>query len=263
MALAASYYFAYQRVKSDIISDPELGAEIAQQFGFGDYIDARVEFGWTVTASRNADADSGTSFSGGMVYLIWLLEGVMVIGLAGAAPLVFAGAPYCEECDCWATKEKLGEIHHVDENAIKAAVAGAQWKGIIRPGGHPQSNSRARYTLYTCPSDSEPMYLSVELVKTVKKGRKQEDEQDEVLQYAKVGPKHIAHLRQSLTQGAVMPEGVRPPGPSGAPRPPRPQGAAAPKRPGPPRPPGAGPKPPAGPRKPGGPKLPQRRRPPQ
>jgi len=158
--LGFSYFWAYQRVKSDVMSDPELVKETGGQFGFGDYIDARVAYGWRVTGKHGG---TGTSWSGGFVYMIWLVEAVLVVGMAGAAPLVYASKPFCEECDCWAKKESIGEVHGVDNNRIQAAAAAGDWQGLVQPVGDPQSNRWIEYTVYTCPVDGHPMWLSVDL----------------------------------------------------------------------------------------------------
>jgi hypothetical protein len=249
VGLGFSYFWAYQAVKSDVMADPELREEAGGQFGFGDYVGARVSYGWRVTGRHGG---GGTSWSGGFVYMIWLVEAAIVIGMSAAAPLVFASKPFCEECDCWATEEKLGEVHGIDNNRIQAAVAGGDWQGLVQPIGDPQSNRWLEYTLYSCPAEGHAMWLSVDLKWETTKRKKDNDvDSEELVEYGLVDPQLVMLARQSVQRGprmaekhakarANLPRGKRTPKtpnqPGAAPqRAPRP--GAAPRKPGAPRPP--------------------------
>jgi hypothetical protein len=239
--LGFSYFWAYQSVKSDVMADPELAQNIGG-FSFGDYLEARVEYGWTVTSKRGTGR--GTSWSGGMVYVIWLIEALIVVGVASVAPLIAARRPFCEGCDCWATSNDLGEVHGIDVPRIKAAAAGGDWGGIAIPATDHNSPVRAGYTLYSCPDDGEPLHVSVELRWEEASGKKSETKKEEIIEYGVITPELLGAIQQSI---ASPPQAA----PPQRPRPPARPGTAAPR-------PNAGPRPQA---RPGAPARPPQRRP--
>lgn len=269
IGLGFSYFWAYQSVKSDVMSDPELVQETGGQFGFGDYLDARVEYGWHVEG--RGGRGPGKTWSGGIVYFIWFLEALIVIGMAGAAPLVYASKPFCEECDCWATEEEFGEVHGIDNNRIQAAAAAGDWTGLVQPIGDPQSNRWITYTVHTCPGDGHPTWLSVELSwESTKRKKDNEVDSETLIEYGLIDPELVELARQSVLNGprmaekyakarAALPQGKRTPATptrQGA-APKRAAGTAPQRAPGPQRPAVA-------PRKPGATRPPMpRRRPPQ
>lgn len=78
------------------------------------YIDSRVETGWSI----GRVGSDGSSFSGILVWLIWLIEAGILVAWPAWQGYDSAGAPYCEQTGAWADAETLiGAIPAMDELA--------------------------------------------------------------------------------------------------------------------------------------------------
>ncbi|MCB9893241.1 MAG: hypothetical protein H6839_02180 [Planctomycetes bacterium] len=203
LGLAASYYWAFQFVKADVEKDP-MFAEQGLTIGFTDYLDARVETGWQVTSGRGSGTgpgmseEKGLNFSGVMVYIVWLIEAAIVIGAAAVAPLGLVTRPYCEGCDGWARRTKLGTIGSVHGNQLSNAARAGDWQGIVRPAIDRSSQVRAEVTLYSCPAGNEPMYVTITLKWTEKNGRRKEAKSEDLLRYWVIEPAMVEELKRSI-----------------------------------------------------------------
>ncbi|MDJ0523643.1 MAG: hypothetical protein QNJ90_16355 [Planctomycetota bacterium] len=118
----------------------EAEVEAVRTMSLGDYIDTRVEMGWTVLRIE---------LTGIMVWLLWLIEAGI---LAGGAALIAAGgatAPFCEPCDLYTEQQKLGTIRALPPPSMRtAARQGIPGLLELEEGG---GNGRLVFTLQACP----------------------------------------------------------------------------------------------------------------
>jgi hypothetical protein len=145
---AAAHYFDYRSNTSHV----QVHVPIM------DYVRFRVGTGWTIGRSG-----SGTPLSGFMVYVIWLIEACMIVGLAA---LGGSGAtePYCEQCCSWA--ERTLAAFQVQAPTLEAAErirTGASLADLTSTAGWRAgpAHTRMTYSVRGCPGCEDFNVLTV------------------------------------------------------------------------------------------------------
>jgi len=115
--------------------------EAIRSMSLSDYLDARVDMGWTV---------GPIEFTGLMVWFMWLIEAGILCG--GAALIAAGGAtsPFCERCDTYTRAEKIGTIRSLTPAALRRAAQTGGIQGVLalEEGG---GNARLVLTMNACP----------------------------------------------------------------------------------------------------------------
>ncbi len=143
---------------------------------FGDYIEARVQAGWSI-GSRSANSRS-PDISGWGVYAVWGVEAVIVLGCAVYAAVEGVKKPFCEACERWVAKPVqfgLGDFEPAVVERLRSAENSADLVGelagikvvplaeaIAASGG-----DALRVEVFPCPACDQTNYLTVSL-KTVR-----------------------------------------------------------------------------------------------
>ncbi|RSK46147.1 hypothetical protein [Hymenobacter perfusus] len=137
--------------------------------------------------------------SGVFLYLIWLAEFLVIVGLAWMLPHTEAGVPFSELADEWAEKTTLPQrsIHFLDTAATKAALEAADWNHL-QPYQSEEATTLApfgRLHFYRAPSDPECCYLSLENVTIeLDKNGKSSEKTADVVEYLRVPPRVCTEL---------------------------------------------------------------------
>jgi len=166
-ALAASYYWDYRRALSQI-ADKEEGTTVDQlkeELPLGKYLELKKKMGWKMKR--------GGSVEGGMVTFLWVLEAVMVLGLAAFMGVGASMGTYCEKCKRWCESHAFavwGRTQGDAEPFIKSGDLGAL-AGI--EGGGTDRSVNLTFTLEACTGCRDTGFLTVEekRVSHDKKGR--------------------------------------------------------------------------------------------
>jgi hypothetical protein len=188
VALAGSYYWEYSRFISDVrdnvakekqieLTNDQVRAELP----FGKFIELKVDEGWTVSNHGSG----GAKMNGFMVYVIWTLEGLILLGIMYAMVWTAVSKPYCERCLQWSEPKKM-LLQGLSRAEADPLLAAGDLDGVIALPLPPEPNLSVALALTAdlCPKCSETGFLTVEekRVVAVKKGKPQEKSVDLVHQ---------------------------------------------------------------------------------
>lgn len=171
--VGVSHYVAYRTLITDIaekvagsqvISVDDAEDEVARVLTFGRYLDARVETGWSLgrhSRSFGGDEDPKGDISGVMVWIIWGIEGGVLLGVGA-----FVGAkrePFCEDCQRWMDEREVGARRGGPESlaAAKAANHVSELADLPPPAEDDPAMPRLVFSAHTCPRCQGPGYLTV------------------------------------------------------------------------------------------------------
>ncbi|MHC4083760.1 MAG: TFIIB-type zinc ribbon-containing protein [Planctomycetota bacterium] len=137
---------------------------------------------WGMLAKDGVWEIFGSTPRGGILYLLWIIEFVIIVGGAALIPLgKIATLPFCERCDSWVqNKEKYAPFEPVsDVDGLKAQLE----EGDFRPLGmlkriESESELFTSIDLISCPDCGDMHLLTINSVKVeIKKdGKRSEDE---------------------------------------------------------------------------------------
>jgi hypothetical protein len=120
---------------------------------FGEYL------GWR--AERKGLTIGGTTLRGGLVWLIWAVDGLLVAFAAGVLVAVTAKLPFCDHCRTWYHTMRSGKIDEATAREL-ARVADVSLPDASLPG----PIRSARYRLVTCREGCGPMGLALSWVQS-------------------------------------------------------------------------------------------------
>lgn len=104
----------------------------------------------------------GWTPSGWVLYLIWLIEAV---GVVGFCVLVAVGeeTPYCEDCEEWTTEvESKIPLPYREIEKFRAALEAEKYGGLVKQIGQPiDRNHHLTVTINACPKCADSNYLAI------------------------------------------------------------------------------------------------------
>lgn len=157
VAVAASFYSNYKSGQAEIADELERQVKtlegefvegdtpesLAESFTFGEWIDLRVEHGWEIMGA--------ITLSGVFVWIIWLIEFGIIVGLPLFVALAAAWRPFCEPCTNWAEQHALGTIDRltsVDIDQVRGATNIEPYLGVT-----PSEGDRSlAFVVHACPT---------------------------------------------------------------------------------------------------------------
>jgi hypothetical protein len=147
LALGAAFYFDWRTMAN---GDPT--------FGFGDFLDRRVELGWTL--GKRHPGDAGT-LTGVLVWLAWLLEALGVLGVAAGFGAGFG--PYCEHCDHWIDVEDIVRRAGLDGAAVEAVAKATTVDALVRAPvpSTPAAPFTLIYKVHRCKTCASDAYVTI------------------------------------------------------------------------------------------------------
>ncbi len=155
----------------DVTADRKrLATTSIRSMSLGDYLDVRVETGWTV---------GPIEITGLAVWIIWLIEAGVLC--AGAAHFALEGAttPFCERCDTFVRETRIGTIRGMRRTAFSRAARTGGIPGVLalEEGG---GDARLALTMRSCPRCDRTKFVHG-VCHWIEKSGRESKERDEVL----------------------------------------------------------------------------------
>ncbi len=138
--VAASHYFAFQRWFDDGVNElatqhglsPDEMRELITDVGFWDYVENRLEYGWTIGKVGTSN-QSKPSISGPFVYGVWAIEALLALAFAIAMARTAARKPFCELTQRWADQPTVLLVRHdVPAQAIEQLGQAVRTEDLVR-----------------------------------------------------------------------------------------------------------------------------------
>lgn len=184
---------------SEELGTPVTADELAEEISYSLYIETRAEQGY----SLGSGGDGGLPISGILVYLIWLIELVCIVGLAIYLARQRIQSPFCEKCQEWMIERHVGAAESVDEDALESAVSNREIESVLEPrmrdGDVPGTPKTALYSMFQCMSCDRSDYLTVNL-RWHELGKKDEPEEKSktLVDHVIVSPEQVETLEKNL-----------------------------------------------------------------
>lgn len=121
MAMFTMHYGDYQRFLGEF---EQQFPGIRQRMTFVDFMDLQATQGVTIGKATAGNKDRGMNlgYTGSLIY--WLVEALIVAGIAFAMARSSAAEPFCRQCRDWKEARTLGGVSIVPETATQALNAG-------------------------------------------------------------------------------------------------------------------------------------------
>jgi hypothetical protein len=181
--LAASFGWGYRRALSAAVEQyPDTTVlQLAQEVSVMEWMNVRMENGWTI---RNSD------LTGGFVVFVWIVEALVVLGMALMVGASEAGEPYCERCQLWTESQNAGipglskaDVQPLLDRGDLAAVL-----SLPEPTGG-DAAVRIKLVRNHCPQCAETAYLTVSEIRTEVTNGKEKENSTELIAKAQLSPK--------------------------------------------------------------------------
>ncbi|MCP3903068.1 MAG: hypothetical protein GY715_05470 [Planctomycetes bacterium] len=146
--------------------------------------------GILVVNKNGAWSMKGTTPTGGVLWAIWGIEAVLIVGICAAMCRGAAGEPYCEACGRWSADvyKDLPLPCPVDLSALRNDLEAGN-VAALKPLAGGAENCRLDASLSACPGCPDVGFLTVRKVdiKTDRKGKTSESKSDFVKGLALAG----------------------------------------------------------------------------
>lgn len=181
--LAASYGWGFRRALSAVAEQhPETTViQLAQEIPFMEWINARMESGWTI---RNSD------LTGGFVVFAWIIEALVVLGIAVMVVVGESGEPYCEHCQVWTEKQGTG-IQGLTRADVQPLLDKSDLAAVLSLTERTDADTAVRIQLVRdyCPQCAQTAYLTVNEVRIEVTNGKQKENSAELISKVELSPK--------------------------------------------------------------------------
>jgi len=169
VAVASGHSFAFLRFKWREIPKlpPAVQAAAAENYGFGEYLEDFVEEGWLL--SHDKWGPIPTKVSGVFVYIVWLIEAGILVGIPVLMTPGAARRPFCEASDAWAEDGIDTMIFPAPSSeAIERIASSTTVEDLLGnpPEGGGAASTSLVYVLSGRPEDREGAFLSI-LLKSI------------------------------------------------------------------------------------------------
>lgn len=199
----AKFWFQYERILWEVAefnaAELKVPVETAhkmarQEFTFWTHIEMRVEMGW--------ELNGGAPISGVFVYLIWLIEAGIVLGLSIALPLSASKEPFSEKIGQWASEENAIMMLPIDNEEMVNQIRQATNVDDLLTIPIPKSDETNQFAVYTVNSiaghELEDAYLTVKLtVITFDKDGNEQKKETPLVKYAILTSDQLAQLNEN------------------------------------------------------------------
>ena len=197
----ASFQFDYEYrlvELAEAISEEEgrtmSAEELRSDLPLLDFLVLRADIGYTL------GRDGGLPIRGILVYLIWLIELVCIVGLAAHFARRRIRDPFCEQCQDWMLNQVVGVAEPIDEGTVKSAVELGDLDALLRPEEGPAFlPKKIVYSIYHCITCDRANYLTLTLHwQEVRAKREAEEKTETLASQVIVTPEQVAILEQHL-----------------------------------------------------------------
>ena len=161
--LNASTLFVMDQEKFSEDQYDEVRQNIAAEIGFMEYINIRVNEGFTI-----GGGGGGMPLKGVFVYAIWLIEFGVIAWFGIRMPASAASLPYSEKLAAWASEEEAVMTLPVTDPEMVARIKSAESVDDLLQIPIPKTDVSKQFAVYRVNSipgqEMEDAYLSVDLV---------------------------------------------------------------------------------------------------
>jgi hypothetical protein len=168
--LAASHYFAYTSLHYQAAK--QLGHALPRMLTVSQYIKLRTDAGWTIGHGVSSTG-SGLQINGFMVWVVWALEAVIIMGGGVAGAKAVLGVPFCEACGQWANRmEAQVRVERPTPESIEQVKNGTTVVELLDVTSGGTARQELVYNLLGCPKCRELPTLTVRFKETVTRKNK-------------------------------------------------------------------------------------------
>ncbi|MDB5310035.1 MAG: hypothetical protein JWO38_4237 [Gemmataceae bacterium] len=133
--------------------------------GFWEFMDLRAEEGVRIGKAGAGDNKSNLGYTGTIIY--WAIEAVVTAAAAAAVAVGLVSSPFCEGCNAWKKKRKLGPFRVEPVVAAQAVAAGIP-AAVVAPV---DGQKKVTMTIYTCPHCGDQGTIDVSLTGSHTEGK--------------------------------------------------------------------------------------------
>jgi hypothetical protein len=182
VSLAASYYWDWQHALS-VIAEKNPGldkAAIADEITFSRFLELKKESGWKLKSS---------TFNGGGVTFIWVVEALLVFGLAIFITDVAAAEPYCEKCGRWCEGRQF-QLPGTSRADADGYLAQGQLGPLTQINGRADADPHTslHFTVTTCAGCADTGFLTVAEQQIQQKKKQTQTVRRELVRHAVLTP---------------------------------------------------------------------------
>ena len=155
-------------------------------------------------AEEGAWSLSSWTPKGFWLYLFWIMEGLIIVGVAAfTAPTVLSDVPFCETCSAWVKDKKVFGPFQVPElpDTLKPKLESGDFsvlEQLEKPKSTPQQWLMVE--LLYCPSCAERVFLAVTVHAKVVEDKKEKEESSALVSNLIITPEHREKL-QAIGRG--------------------------------------------------------------
>jgi hypothetical protein len=194
-AVIAGHYFAYL----------DTAAALGRPVSFAEYLRLRMDTGWSI-GHVGSSSSAALPIKGLFVWVVWALEGGLIVfgavkGAAGVAAL-----PFCESCGRWADRKDAELTVSRLTPDTPGRVANAQDVDDLldaRAGGAAEQS--LAYRLCNCPACGKLPTVSVRFSETVSNGKKSATNSRWLHRHVMLTEAEAAEVRGRATSGVCTP----------------------------------------------------------
>jgi hypothetical protein len=136
------------------------------------YVKLRTHIGWNIGRGASSTG-SGLQIDGFMVWVVWALEAVVIMGGGVAGAKAVLGVPFCEACGQWANRmEAQVRVEHPTPESIEQVKKGTTVVELLDVTSGGTARQELVYNLLGCPKCRALPTLTVRFKETVTKKNK-------------------------------------------------------------------------------------------
>jgi len=198
-SLVGSYGWAYMGAVNERVEESAgyTREDVLAQYSFQQYVAERVEDGWNVGKVARS---SSLPLNGGVVYVIWGIEALLMLGAGVLMAYGSSDAPYCEDCKQW-TKETTKKVLGRTRDEVMSLLQSNQLGHLIALEPPENADPKQWITLkaHACPNCSRT-YLSVsESKETTGKDGKAEVSSNSIAEHLELAQRQATELRAQVS----------------------------------------------------------------
>ena len=196
-----SYYFAdYKIGMRKHLEELPLSQQniLSNEMNFSRWLQLRMHAGWKLKST-------GLEIDGGMVCVVWILEGLIVVSFCFWMLEMSVKAPYCEPCGQW-TESVLLRFPVWDGTAVRDCLDRDDLSGVIHlPARTPMptgSSMQLELKAHLCKTCDQTSYLSIdEIVPLPEKKRQPKERRTHLIESAHLTREQRMQFLRRMTNG--------------------------------------------------------------
>lgn len=187
--LFASYWWDWQHTVATIMEKrPDVPKElVTSQYTLGVFLKDKREVGWKL---------KGSTFNGGGVTLVWVVEGLAILGITLFGVHAAVAKPYCERCGEW-VEDHAFRVWGVTAEQVDPLLKAGELGQVAEIPGDPNADPSTSLTITveSCPKCRETGFLTVAETRIVGKKNKQEEKSKALVSHAVLKPEQLQRAR--------------------------------------------------------------------